>query len=56
MTKSTAIIYVFNMFAFSTVYSQQNDTTKVVNLSEVIIKEHQSLGGMERFCLLGCII
>lgn len=48
MKKSTVLISVFSIAAFSIAHAQQNDTTKVVNLNEVVIKERQSLGGMER--------
>ncbi len=42
----TVLMYVFSIAAFSIAYAQQNDTTKVVNLNEVVVKGYQSLGGM----------
>ena len=46
MKKLTVFIPVLSIV--TSVYSQQNDTAKVVNLNDVVIKKHQSLGGMER--------
>lgn len=48
MKKSTLLISVFSIAVFSAVRAQQNDTTKVIILKEVVVKEHQALGGMER--------
>lgn len=48
MKRSTALISVFSIAAFSIAYAQQNDTTKVVNLNEVTIIEHQPIGEMKR--------
>ena len=48
MNNSIVLISLLSFTAFSTVYSQQNDTTKTIILKEIIIKEHQSLGGIER--------
>ena len=38
---------VLNITSFSILFAQKNDTTKAVNLSEVIINEHQTLAEIE---------
>lgn len=48
MKKTIVLISAFSIAAFSVSHAQQNDTVKVINLNEVIIKEHHTLGGMER--------
>ena len=47
MKKSLVLISV-SIVAFSTGYSQQNDTAKTITLKEVTIHENQSLSEMER--------
>lgn len=47
MKKSLVLISV-GIVAFSTAYSQQNDTAKTITLKEVTIHENQSLSEMER--------
>jgi len=47
MKKSLVLISV-SIVAFSTAYSQQNDTAKTITLKEVTIHENQSLSEMER--------
>lgn len=48
MKKIIIIITVCCITAISDSHAQQNDSIKVVNLNEVIIKENPPLGGMER--------
>jgi len=46
MNKVIVFISVFSISALA--YSQQNDTSKVINLKEVEIQGQQSIGGMAR--------
>lgn len=46
MRKLNSLISVLSISTL--VHAQQSDTVKVVKLNEVVIKEHQLLGGMER--------
>jgi Fe(3+) dicitrate transport protein len=48
MKKFNVFITTVSIGFFSASYAQKSDTTKVLNFNEVVIKEHQSLGGMER--------
>ena len=48
MKKSTALIAVFCVIAFSAINAQQNDTVKAVNLNVITIKGHILLGEIER--------
>jgi Fe(3+) dicitrate transport protein len=48
MIKITALIAVFSISIFSVVHAQHDDSTKVLNLNEIVIKEYKPLGGMER--------
>jgi len=48
MNKYIVLISIFCITSFLAAHAQQTDTTKVINLNEVIIREHLSLGGMER--------
>lgn len=48
MKKTIVLLSTFSVAAISVVRAQQNDTSRVVNLNEVIIKERQYLGGIER--------
>ena len=47
MKKGYIFFAVLNITSFSILFAQKNDTTKAVNLSEVIINEHQALAEME---------
>jgi len=47
MKKGNIFFAVLNITSFSILFAQKNDTTKAVNLSEVIINEHQALAEME---------
>jgi Fe(3+) dicitrate transport protein len=47
MKKGNIFFAVLNITSFSILFAQKNDTTKAINLSEVIIKEHQVLAEME---------
>lgn len=46
--KKTIITLTFSHAVFFMHYAQQEDTTKIVNLSEVRIEEYNSLGGVKR--------
>jgi len=48
MNKYIVLIYIFSITSFFAAHAQQTDTTKVINLNEVIIREPLSLCGMER--------
>lgn len=48
MLKIIVLSAVCSSISFSTALAQQNDSTRIVNLNEVVIKEHPFLGGMER--------
>ena len=47
MKKGNIFFAVLNITSFSILFAQKNDTTKAVNLSEVIINEHQTLAEIE---------
>jgi len=47
MKKGYIFFAVLNITSFSILFAQKNDTTKAVNLSEVIINEHQALAEIE---------
>ena len=47
MKKGNIFFAVLNITSFSILFAQKNDTTKAVNLSEVIINEHQALAEIE---------
>jgi Fe(3+) dicitrate transport protein len=47
MKKGYIFFAVLNITSFSILFAQKNDITKAVNLSEVIINEHQALAEME---------
>lgn len=48
MKKSTLLVSMFCVSAFSRVQAQQNDTIKELHLNDIIIQEYRLLGGMER--------
>ncbi len=48
MKKTTILVSIYSIATLSVAQAQQNDTTKVVKLDEIIIKENTSLSEIER--------
>jgi Fe(3+) dicitrate transport protein len=48
MKKQVLYVAIFFITLLSISYAQKSDTTKVINLNEIIINEYKSFGGIER--------
>ena len=48
MNNISKLIFIFTTICISNGYSQTEDTTRINLIKEVVIKEHTSLGGIER--------
>jgi Fe(3+) dicitrate transport protein len=48
MNNISKLICIFTTICISNAYSQTEDTTKINQIKEVVIKEHTSVGGIER--------
>ena len=48
MLRFIAIAAILSISSFSATYAQKTDTSKVIDLNEVIIKDQHALGGVEQ--------
>ncbi|MEY3237873.1 MAG: hypothetical protein RI883_1974 [Bacteroidota bacterium] len=48
MNNISKLIFIFTTICISNAYTQTEDTTKINQIKEVVIKEHTSVGGIER--------